>query len=124
LKNKIRYVAVGECPHCHEQFIRPPKCTAAACLCATKAAEKQGLNPLPEPITIPLSPALLLPASIYKRYTKLAKLAEISVERLVNAVLEEGAKKKLKELDKKQKSFPQITVTTRASKEAKATRRA
>jgi hypothetical protein len=100
MKAKIRYVAVGECPRCHQQFIRPPECTAAVCDC---------LNP--NPTVIPLSPALLLPASIYKRYAEIAELAEVSVEVLVNAVLEEAAKKKLKEL----KSLPNLVVTVKGS---------
>jgi hypothetical protein len=108
MDKKVKFVMVGQCSVCGEEFIRKPPVNVAVCLCATKAAEKKGLNPLPEPIIISLSPALLLPVSIYKRYAKIAELAEISVERLINAMLKEGAKRKLQELNEKLKPLPSV----------------
>jgi hypothetical protein len=102
MKAKIRYIAVGECPRCRTQFVRPPECTAAVCDCQN-----------PNPTLIPLAPALLLPTSIYKRYAKIAQLAGVPLEKLINEVLKEAARQKLEKLDKKQKPFPQLTVITK-----------
>jgi hypothetical protein len=95
---KVRLVMFGQCPNCGAEFVRKSPCDTAVCDCQN-----------PNPTVIPLSPVLLLPAFIYKHYAKIAELAEVSVERLVNAVLEEGAKKKLRKLQ----SHPEIMVTTK-----------
>jgi hypothetical protein len=55
-------------------------------------------------------PTLVLSASIYEKYAKIAELAGVPLETLVNAVLEEAVKGKLDELKSK---MPELTATTR-----------
>jgi hypothetical protein len=96
-KAKIRIVAAGECPRCGKKYIRVPIVNAAACTCGN-----------PDSILVPLEPTLIVPASIYKRYAKIAQLAGVDIEKLIGAVLVEGVKRKL-EL----KPLPNITVAVR-----------
>jgi hypothetical protein len=113
---KVRFVMIGTCPNCGEEFIRKPPVDAAVCLCTVKAAEKQGLNPLPEPIVIPLKPAIALSNREYAKFSRIAELASVSIEQLINGLLTEGAKEKLKEL----KPLPSIVVTVKGSEATKA----
>jgi hypothetical protein len=84
---KIRYVMVGSYPNCGEEYVRKSPANAAVCTCRN-----------PDATLVPLKPALVLPTSIYKRYAKIAELTEVSVERLINAELEEAARQKLASL--------------------------
>jgi len=87
LKSKVRFVAVGSCPNCHEEYVRPYPCDAAVCKCRN-----------PEPTLVPLEPFLILPKSLYKPYERIAELTRVDVEDLINKVLEVGLKEKLEEL--------------------------
>lgn len=79
---------IGQCPHCGKEHKRKPPVDAAVCDCGN-----------PDYPLVPLTLALTLPASMYKRYAMIARLAGVSVERLVNEVLKEAAKCKLKEYE-------------------------
>ena len=96
----VKLVMIGECPRCGKEHTRKPPIDAAACLCKN-----------PDAVLVPLSPALLLPARIYAKFSRLSQLAGVSVEKLVNALLEEAAKEKLKELQ----AFPSVVVTVKDS---------
>ena len=91
----IKYVAVGKCERCGREFVRPPACTDAVCGC-------QSATP------VPLHPALILPVKLHKRLKRIAGLAHISVEVLVNKLLEVAAEEKLGEL--KQKESVDLTI--------------
>jgi len=82
---KTRYVAVGVCPNCGKEFVRPPVCTATACDCSSVTE-------------VPLHPAVILPSRLHKRLKHVADLAGISVADFINAVIGEAAEQKLKEL--------------------------
>ena len=77
---KIRYLMVGECPNCGREFIRPPECDVAACDCES-AREVQ------------LHPTLILPTRMYNKFRKIADRAGVSIDLLVNKVLELGIEK-------------------------------
>jgi hypothetical protein len=83
---KAQILVTGSCPYCGAKFQRPTLCDAAACLCRK-----------PDATLIELKPTLLLPSALYKKYSKLAMLTECDPETLINAFLEEGARRKLRE---------------------------
>lgn len=80
---KVRYVAVGVCERCGKEFVRDPLCTHAACDCQSVTA-------------VPLHPAVILPDELHKQLSRIADLAGVSVEVLVNKLLEVAAKEKNK----------------------------
>jgi hypothetical protein len=98
VKMKAKLVMIGQCPECSKKYVRVPIVDAAACTCGN-----------PDAVLVPLEPALILSASLYKRYAKIAELTGVSVEQLINALLEEAAKRKLEKL----KALPNIIVTTK-----------
>ena len=77
---KIRYLMVGECERCGREFVRPAPCDIAVCDCES-ARE------------IPLQPVLILPTRMYNKFRKVADRAGVSIDLLVNKVLELGVKK-------------------------------
>ena len=81
----IKYVAVGVCPNCGKEFVRPPICTAAACDCQSVTE-------------VPLHPALILPSRLHAKLKKVADTAGISMEDFVNAIIGEASERKLKEM--------------------------
>lgn len=85
MKAKVKLVAVGACEKCGREFVRPFPCDAAVCNCESATL-------------VPLETVLVMPESLYKKYEQIASLAEVSVEDLVNAVLEVGLKEKMKEI--------------------------
>jgi hypothetical protein len=85
-KAKVRYVAVGVCPSCRKEFVRPPSCSHAICDCSSI-------------IEVPLHPALILPERLYAKIKHVTDLAEVTVEALVNKMLEVAVKEKLKEME-------------------------
>jgi hypothetical protein len=95
---KVKFVMAGVCEKCGKKFRRKPPTDAVACTCTN-----------PEPTLVLLHPTLILPSSLYKRYNRIAQLAEVDVELLINQFLAESMKQKLKEL----KALPEIIVTTR-----------
>jgi hypothetical protein len=82
---KARYVAVGVCPNCGKEFVRPPICTAAACDCSSVTE-------------VPLHPAVILPSRLHAKLKKVADMAGVSITDFVNAMIKEAAERKLKEL--------------------------
>ena len=77
---KIRYLMVGECERCGREFVRPAPCDIAVCDCES-ARE------------IPLQPVLILPTRMYNKFRKVADRAGVSIDLLVNKVLELGFEK-------------------------------
>jgi len=71
---------VGECSNCGREFVRPPECDVAACDCASA-------------IEVPLHPVLSLPPRIFNKFKKVADRAGVSMDLLVNKVLELGLEK-------------------------------
>lgn len=82
----IKYVAVGECPNCGIEIVRPAICTHAACDCSSV-------------VEVPLHPVLVLPSRLHAKIKHVTDLAGISVEDFVNSVLNNGMKRKLKEMN-------------------------
>lgn len=77
---QIRYVAYGRCPECGKEVIREPECTLAMCTCKNN------------PVEVPLQPTVLLRDPTLKRFEKTADLLGVSLEKLVNGILEVGCK--------------------------------
>lgn len=104
---KIRIRMVGTCPSCGREFKRAPPVDCAVCLCETLEGERKGLNPLPEPISIPLKPVLFLSNREYAFFSRAAAFAGVTTEELLNCYLIEAIKEKLATLQ----SFPTIVVS-------------
>jgi hypothetical protein len=101
-KIKAKIVMVGNCPKCGKKYVRKLPIDAVACTCQN-----------PDAVLVPLSPALLLSKREHAKFSKAAELAGVSVERLVNEFLAEGARQKLASLRSEgMKTLPQIVVTT------------
>ena len=77
-RRKIRYVAYGQCAICGAEIIRSPECTDGICRCK---------NPS---VRVPLEPTILLRNPMLKRFQKLADSVDVSLEKLINGVLEAG----------------------------------
>jgi len=77
---QIRYVAYGQCPVCGADIIRSPECTDGICGCK---------NPS---VKIPLEPTILLRNPTLKRFQEIADSLGVSLEKLVNGLLEVGCK--------------------------------
>ena len=77
---KIRYLMVGTCERCGREFVRPADCDVAACDCQSA-------------MEVPLHPVLILPTHIYNQFKNVADRAGVSIDLLVNKVLELGLKK-------------------------------
>ena len=88
MKAKVQFKAIGTCAKCGREIIRPSECTHAVCYHN------------PEPVIITLEPALIVPDKLLEPYQKIAESAQVSVEDLVNKVLEVGIEEKLKETRK------------------------
>jgi hypothetical protein len=97
-EEKVKFIMIGECPKCGKEYVRVPIVDAAACLCKN-----------PDAVFVPLQPALIVSKHTYAKFARISKLSGVSVEKLVNAFLAEGARQTLEKL----KSVPQIVVTTR-----------
>jgi len=76
---------VGTCPRCGKEFMRPAECDTAACDCESA-------------VEVPLKPALIFPLRVYKRLQKAAEAAGVTIEGLVNAILEIGLEKFIERL--------------------------
>lgn len=98
MDKKVKLVMIGTCPNCGKELKRKLPVDLAVCECRN-----------PDVVAVPLSPALLLPNRVYAKWSKIAALANIDTEMLINKVLEEAARRKLREL----KPLPQITITTK-----------
>jgi hypothetical protein len=79
MKAKVKFVSVGLCRKCGQEFVRPSSCTHAVCNCHN-----------PEPIIVTLEPALIIPEKLLKPYRKIAELTGVSDEDLANAILKVG----------------------------------
>lgn len=76
----IKIVSVGVCPNCHKEHVRPYPCDAAICTCKSTQV-------------VPLELGLILPTRMYNKFQKIANRAGVSLELLVNKVLEFGVEK-------------------------------
>jgi hypothetical protein len=65
------------------------------------------------PRVYPFRPVLLLPVYICQKHAKISQLARVGAEALINKVLEETAKEKLKKLDNQQKPLPSVVATVK-----------
>jgi hypothetical protein len=74
-KQKVKIVSVGECMKCQKEFVRPYPCDVAVCTCDSA-------------IEVALEPALILPSRDYARLSKLAKMADVSVQKLFETLLD------------------------------------
>jgi hypothetical protein len=74
-KQKVKIVSVGECPKCHKIIVRGYPIDTAVCVCESA-------------VEVALEPALVLPSRSYARLSKLAGLANVTVERLVEVLLD------------------------------------
>ena len=72
---KEKIVAVGVCPTCGKEFIRPYECTYAACDCESVRL-------------IPLEAAMVIDSKSYAKLSNLAKFAGVSVQKVVNVLLD------------------------------------
>jgi hypothetical protein len=99
---KIRFVMIGNCPKCGKEHVRKPPVDATVCTCKN-----------PDAVLVPLQPALVLSSREYAKLLKISKLSGVPLKDLVNAALEEAAKRKLEALNLTSQRFPQIAVTTR-----------
>jgi len=77
---QIRYVAYGQCPVCGAEIIRSPECTDGICGCK---------NPS---VTVPLEPTILLRNPTLTRFQEIADSLGVSLEKLINGVLEVGCR--------------------------------
>jgi hypothetical protein len=97
-KREVEIIMVGRCPKCGEEHKRKYPIDAAACTCTI---------PESDATLVELKPVVNLSNRQYKRYEKIAKAANVSVVALVNGLLMEAAKQKLKDL----KPLPTLVVT-------------
>lgn len=102
--DKVKFVMVGQCARCGKKYTRKPPIDAVACVCQN-----------PDATLVTLYPTLVLPDAVYAKFSLIAELTDISVEKLVNEFLSEGARQTLAEL----KSMPQIVVTTKRNERKK-----
>ena len=72
---------IGHCERCGREFVRPAECDVAACDCTGNPHE------------IPLYPALILPTRVYNKFKKIADRVGVSIEVVVNKLLELGIEK-------------------------------
>lgn len=77
---KLKYLIVGTCERCGREFVRPPECDVAACDCES-ARE------------VPLHPVLILPTRMFNKFKKVADRAGVSIDLLIDKVLELGIEK-------------------------------
>ena len=70
-----KIVSVGICRKCGEQIIRPYPCDTAVCTCESATLIK-------------LEPAMVVDSKSYAKLSRIAKIADVSVERLVQVLLE------------------------------------
>ena len=77
---KEKIVSVGVCRKCGEQIIRSYPCNVAVCTC--------------ESVTqIALEPAMIVDSKSYAKLSRIAKMADVSIERLLEVLLEVSMKK-------------------------------
>ena len=72
---KEKIVSVGICRKCGEQIIRPYPCDVAVCTCESATLVK-------------LEPAMVVDGKSYAKLSNLAKFANVSVERVLEVLLE------------------------------------
>ena len=72
---KEKIVSVGVCPRCDKQIVRPYPCDTAVCTC-------ESVTP------IKLEPALVIDKKSYAKLSNIAKFADVSVERVLEVLLE------------------------------------
>lgn len=97
-EEKIKFVMAGKCPRCGKKYTRKPPINAAACMCGN-----------PDAILVPLHPTLIVPGRVYAKFSMIAELTDVSVEKLVSECLAEGARQTLAVF----KAVPQIVVAAR-----------
>lgn len=102
---KPEIVMIGNCPKCSREHVRKPPVDAAACPCTIPEADAT---------LVPLQPAVALSNAEYAKFEKIAAEANVSVEALVNRLLVEGAREKLKAVQ------PLPSIVTTAVKRQKA----
>jgi hypothetical protein len=103
-EEKVKLVMIGSCPNCGKEYVRVSIVDAAACDCQN-----------PDAVLVPLEPALIVSKRTYAKFAKLAQLAGVSVERLANEMLMEGARQTLEKLKLTGElvKLPEIVVTTK-----------
>ena len=74
-KELTKIVSVGICPDCKKEFIRPYECDIAVCKCKSVRL-------------IPLEPAMIVDGKSYAKLSNLAKFANVSVERVLQVLLD------------------------------------
>ena len=72
---KERIVSIGVCPRCGEQIVRPYPCNVAVCTCESATPIK-------------LEPAMVVDGKSYAKISRIAKLADVSVDRVLEVLLE------------------------------------
>ena len=74
-KELTKIVSVGVCPACGREFVRPYECTHAVCDCESATLIK-------------LEPAMVVDGKSYAKISRIAKLADVSVDRVLEILLE------------------------------------
>ena len=95
-KLEAKLLMVGRCPSCGAEVTRKYPIDITVCTCKN-----------PDVVLVPLKPVINLSNREYAKFSKIAELAGVSVEALVNRLLKESAKQKLREL----KPLPDLVVT-------------
>ena len=72
---KQKIISVGVCPKCGKEFVRPYPCDIAICRCESV-------------IEVPLEPAMVVDSKSYALLDTIAKTANVSVERVLEVLLE------------------------------------
>ena len=102
---KVRLVMFGLCKRCGREHVRKPPIDLTVCMC-------ENPNYMPVPLTLAVS----LSNGEHAKFSKIAQLAGVTTEQLVNKLLTEGAKQKLRQMKRQKRrqgdSIPVITVTT------------
>ena len=77
-RRKICMQMLGRCDHCGTEFVRPAECTHTVCEC------------LGNPHAVALSPVVILRDPVLTRFQEIADSLGVSLEKLINSVLEVG----------------------------------
>jgi len=75
----------GTCEKCGKEILRPYPADAAVCKCESTTL-------------VDLTLVMVVPKNIYRKYRKIAEIAQVDTEQLINKVLEVGLKERLKEI--------------------------
>jgi hypothetical protein len=71
----VKIISVGECPKCGKRLIRAYPIDTAVCTCDSA-------------IEVPLDLAFVVSKRVYVRLSNIAKMANVTVERLVEVLLD------------------------------------